>query len=191
MHPEYTPKQIALFWKKVDQSAGPDGCWPWIGTIYTGTKTGGYGIVKRDRRRMVAHRHAYELTRGRLPDGLFACHTCDNRACCNPRHLFPGTQLDNMRDKVAKGRQAKGDTHGSRTHPERLPRGERHGSKTHPESRPAGEAHWMAKVTAEMVREIRRRGDSGESGASLARAFGIGESQARRIVRRQVWRHVA
>lgn len=55
-----------------------------------------------------AHRFAWELTNGPIPDGMNVLHACDNRACCNPAHLFLGTQKDNMIDMHAKGRGAKG-----------------------------------------------------------------------------------
>jgi hypothetical protein len=54
------------------------------------------------------HRFVYESFYGEIPEGLFICHTCDNRVCINPEHLFLGTLQDNVSDMVAKDRQAKG-----------------------------------------------------------------------------------
>jgi len=89
------------FWSKVDKSAGPDGCWIWLGQI----GHLGYGYVRRGKGRTMAHRRSWELTKGIIPDGLLALHRCDNPPCVNPAHLFLGTHIDNSNDKVSKGRQ--------------------------------------------------------------------------------------
>ncbi len=83
---------------------GDDECWPWMGRV----SQYGYGSISlggRDGRQRNAHRVVLELHLGlQLPSGVFACHACDNRRCCNPSHLFAGTHSDNMLDSVAKGR---------------------------------------------------------------------------------------
>ena len=71
---------------------------------YTGAKSNGYGRVKRSGKLLLAHRYAWELERGRIPDGMFVCHTCDNPPCCNIDHLFIGTNSDNMKDAYNKNR---------------------------------------------------------------------------------------
>lgn len=96
------------FWSHVD--IDPAGCWLWASRQFKE----GYGSIDeggRNSKRLHAHRVAWELTNGAIPDGLCVLHKCDVPACCNPSHLFLGTRLDNNRDKVEKRRQAKGETH--------------------------------------------------------------------------------
>ncbi|MES2789991.1 MAG: HNH endonuclease [Planctomycetota bacterium] len=87
------------FLEKVQKSADPAGCWMWIGSKrneYGGIKVN--GVVKQ------AHRVAYTLYHGEIPNGLVLLHSCDNQLCVNPDHLTPGKQLDNVQDMLAKGR---------------------------------------------------------------------------------------
>lgn len=88
------------FWQHVDQSGGLFACWPWTGATFHW----GHGAVKVNGRPWGAHRIAWELTNGPVPVGLQINHHCDNPPCCNPSHLFLGTQMDNVRDMIAKGR---------------------------------------------------------------------------------------
>lgn len=94
------------FWKKVEIS-GPDDVWPWRGSLHGS----GYGRFWVDGTIVLAHRVAYELTYGPIPEGMVVCHTSDVPADCNPRHLFIGTQVDNVKDCKSKGRNARGETH--------------------------------------------------------------------------------
>lgn len=79
------------------------GCWLWIGVL----DRGGYGRIPIKKYKVrSAHRVAWELFNGLIPNGLFVLHKCDTRSCVNPEHLFLGTQTDNMVDCAKKGRNA-------------------------------------------------------------------------------------
>jgi len=93
------------FWAKVDKR-GPDECWEW-----RGAKSNGYGLIGEGGRTSGAHRVSWELANGAIPASV--CHTCDNRGCVNPAHLFLCTHVGNMRDMVNKSRAARGDRVGS------------------------------------------------------------------------------
>jgi hypothetical protein len=76
------------------------GCWVWLGFI----NQGGYGRFFYQGKMYSAHRISYLFFKGHIPDGLFVCHSCDNRWCVNPDHLWLGTRTDNTNDMWAKGR---------------------------------------------------------------------------------------
>lgn len=95
------------FWEKVQQGRKED-CWPWIAS----RDEAGYGRFWQIGRMVGAHRVAYELAKGPVEQGRVVMHRCDNPSCCNPHHLSLGTAKDNSDDKVAKGRQACGESHG-------------------------------------------------------------------------------
>ena len=97
--PDKRPDDL-VFWDNVEPMMDDRGCWEYRGNRFKR----GYGRVREG---VYAHRVSYELHFGPIPDGLYVCHRCDNVSCVNPAHLFLGTQLDNMRDKIAKGRKGK------------------------------------------------------------------------------------
>ena len=99
-----------LFWAKVE-ILGLDECWNWTSKI----APSGYGIFRTGDNHGISrlsHRVAYYLSRGILLPDASICHSCDNKRCCNPTHLFSGTHQENMDDMVSKARQAKGSNHG-------------------------------------------------------------------------------
>jgi hypothetical protein len=87
--------KTSRFWQKVDKSS-VDSCWPWK----AGKHTFGYGVTGEG----TAHRIAYELSKGKIPDGMIVRHTCHNPTCCRPDHLIVGTQKDNIQDMIDAGR---------------------------------------------------------------------------------------
>ncbi len=153
------PTTEERFWSKVDKSGE---CWNWI----AGKSDKGSGSFFDANHRIVsAYRFSYELANGPIPDKLFVCHTCDNRACVNPAHLFLGTQVDNMRDMKEKGR--------GRTNDKR------------------GENNPSAKVTADTIREIRRiHAAGGITQRELARRYGMGYVNMSQILLKKTWKHI-
>jgi hypothetical protein len=167
------------FWLKVDRSGGPTACWPWVAIAMNK----GYGLFHVNGRNQYAHRVAWELTYGPIPDDeddnpLWVLHDCpggDNPACCNPAHLFLGTAADNTRDMMRKGRHATGARHGRALHPERYA---------------AGAAHPNSRITESLVRAIRARAAAGEPILRIARDLGISRTAIRLAVARETWKHV-
>jgi hypothetical protein len=98
-----TDSTIDRFERKFVRGPTTD-CWLWNAAV----NKGGYGIFLFGGRNITAHRAAYKIYVALVPDDLFVCHRCDNRRCVNPNHLFLGSATENMTDRDAKGRQAKG-----------------------------------------------------------------------------------
>lgn len=144
------------FWNKVDKDSQSP-CW-----IYTGAKNGnGYGWLSRNGSQMTAHRWSWILQNGSIPKGAYVCHSCDNKICVNPDHLWVGTHDDNMKDMAKKGR----------------------GRKTNPR----GEKHVNSILTEANVLEIRERHKAGEGYSALGREFGVNEATVRLAVKRRNW----
>jgi hypothetical protein len=149
------------FWGRVDRTGD---CWVWQGRRWRDYGSWTFHVGEGKRRTVPAHRFAWELARGVIPEGMYVCHKCDNPPCCNPAHLFLGTHDDNMRDKAEKGRVRGGDVRGERN----------------PHS----------KLTADQVLEIRRRAAKRERQCNLAREFGITPQATWNIINRRVWKHI-
>lgn len=129
----------------------------------------GYGAICVSGKRYLLHRVVWQIERGAIPEGLLVCHTCDNRACIRPDHLFLGTYADNSADMVQKGRSAKGETVGQA----RL------------------SADDVAQIRAEYNRLGPTRGERYGAVRAIAERFGIDRSNLYALVRARTWRHVA
>jgi hypothetical protein len=92
-------KTILRFFRHVDISNDPDTCWLW-----NRKKSKRYGYIKISGKSITASRFSYEIFKGKIPDHLFVCHTCDTPRCVNPLHLFLGTASDNAQDSIKKNR---------------------------------------------------------------------------------------
>lgn len=152
-------KTLRRFWSKVEVR-GLEECWEWK----AGTTEDGYGKfwVSEDRRAGRAHRISYEMFHDmHLPEGQFVTHSCDNRVCVNPRHLSLGSPTSNMREKVERGRQAKGEDFDS------------------------------SKLTKDDVVSIRKRyAQGGISQDDLADEYNVSQRLVSFIVRGEQWSHV-
>lgn len=144
------------------------GCWIWVG----GMRYKGYGAFRIGLKHESAHRAAWIIYRGEIPDGLSVCHHCDNPSCVNPDHLFLGTAKDNTQDMIQKGRQVSG----LRLHPERAARGEHNGN---------------SKLTEDEVRAIRLSYSLYSiSKSELARWYHVDHKLISEIVNYRIWKHV-
>lgn len=154
--PVLTEKDISRFWSHVKKSTTAD-CWEWQAFKLPG----GYGKFQHSGRSLLAHRVALQIRIGPIPKGMLACHSCDNRSCCNPEHLFIGSYSDNRRDCDDKGRHA-------------------HGSKS-----PASRTN-----EADVIQMRLDYAAGGYSFVTLGAKYGIGHSTVEEILKRRTWKHV-
>jgi hypothetical protein len=167
MHPTIDPARLATithldrslleqlvqaFWLRVGNHEDPDTCWEWIGWI----AGNGYGRYTFRGTSYPAHRLSATIHGASIPEDMDACHTCDNRRCVNPRHIYAGTRKQNMADCTARNRHNK----------------------------PVGERHWCAKLSDADVRAMRERHATGEGVNALAREFSVNSGTVSRICRR-------
>lgn len=149
-------------WARVEKTPT---CWLWQGAR---NRVGGHGVIAAGRaptRLVYVHRLSWELANGPIPAGMAVCHRCDVPNCVRPDHLFLGTQAANLADMHSKGRQASTSL-----------------------TRHLGTANGRAVLDPERVATIRERHDAGgETIASLAREYGVGETTVRNIVKRRRW----
>jgi hypothetical protein len=151
-----TTPLVDRFWGSVQKG---DGCWEWTGATFPGM----YGklYVLELRKEVAVHRVSWEIHFGPIPEGMLVCHTCDNRLCVRPEHLFLGTNAENMADMVQKARASR------------------------------GEARPTARLTAENVVAIRTAyAAGGTSHRLLGEEYGVSETTIRAVISRAHWRHV-
>lgn len=160
------PTAEERFWAKVSKDGpapahrpelGP--CWVWTAS----TAPAGYGQFYMGGRLQGAHIASWILANGALPSGMRVLHHCDNPPCIRPSHLFAGTQLDNVRDMISKGRRVAVSL--------------------------KGEQNSHAKLTAAKVVTIRQRFEAGELGVALAAEYGVKFNAISRIVTGVSWKH--
>ena len=135
------------------------GCWIWTGS----TNGCGYGKFGIKYKLFGAHRFSFEYYKFPVPDGLYVCHSCDNRLCVNPDHLFVGTHKMNMNDMAKKGRAA----------------------------HPKGELQSRSKLINNNIIEIRNLLKSGLTQTEIAKKFHVHPSHISRINSKEVWSHIA
>jgi len=171
---QFTQKDIDRFWSKVDKISNPNGCWEW--TASKQNRKVGYGKFQMKNKSCLAHRISWLLHYGKIPKNIYVCHKCDNSICVNPNHLFLGTPNDNIQDMVKKNHHAKGNNHGSVTHPERIVKGEKHAN---------------SKLTKNQIIEIRKKYIPNIiSMPQLAKEYNVDWTTIRQIVNRITWKHI-
>lgn len=184
--PPLAPADVVRFQRALEVPEEIDGCWEWRRR----RNAQGYGRFNLAGRTVMAHRVAFTIAAGPIPDGMFVLHRCDNPPCCNPSHLFVGTTADNARDASAKGRLAAGDRHWMRQQPERVAGANSVGARSKHDR--SGTSNGRAKLTVSAVAEIRRRyAAGGVTQRELAAEFGVTHPMIGYIVRGVNWTAVA
>lgn len=156
---EFPPGLTERFWAKV--CIGPkDECWEWTASRLKN----GYGHIGVGGKTEYAHRLSYKIHKGSVPAGLDVCHSCDNRACVNPDHLWIGTRAENMADCATKGR-ARGPNY-------------------------KGSEVGTSKLVEMDVVLIKAALLKGASPSDLGRKYGVSRSAISMIKRGKSWAHI-
>jgi hypothetical protein len=163
--------EACSLWGRSDRSGGESACWRFLGP----KNRKGYGQVSGKGRVWMAHRLAWHLSNGPIPEGLLACHRCDNPGCVNPAHLFLGTAMQNTADMISKGREDFSCEHLLEHRDKAI------------EALPRGEAHHRAKLTDDNIRDIRA---DKRVARLVAPEYGVSKSLITLIRARSIWKHV-
>lgn len=155
------PFVIARFLSNVVDYQDKESCWQWRGI----QNSNGYGRFPLNDKHRLAHKVSFEMFVSEIPDGLNVCHKCDNRLCVNPLHLWLGTQSQNLKDAVSKGRMNRPNTDG-----------ENNGNR---------------KLDWQQVRTIRQMVANGTPKYLAATAFKVSQSNIGDIVNNRTWKEVA
>lgn len=146
------------FWSNIKIHNNKDLCWEWVSS----PRQNGYGRVNIFKRSFYAHRVAYELHNNRvIKDSYLICHSCDNTLCCNPNHLFEGTQGDNMRDCNKKRRNVYGSS-----------------------------CHTASLTEQDIVRIFELYVDNKQSAKDIARLYTTTYATINRVLNRRIWKQV-
>ncbi len=154
-------------------------CWEWQG----GLNNAGYGKIRNGKKHLSAHRLSYELFKGQIPEGKLVCHSCDNKKCVNPDHLWLGTQKENIQDAKKKGILPK--QFGRKHSEETLKK-----LKLRKHSDRRGDKHHLKKLTSDDVFKIRELLDQGIKQVEIAKLYDVDSSAISNIKRKRNWSHI-
>jgi hypothetical protein len=182
----FSPTVAQRLWARVDKSGRADSCWPYRGA----RNAKGYGKIyvgppNAPTPCEYTHRAAYQLTYGPLtPEKPNALHHCDNPPCCNPAHLYAGTDQDNNRDMSRRGRNV------MQRNPERVLEGQRRWRAAHPD-RHTGEGNPRHILMAAQIPGIRSRYAAGGIRLiDLAAEYGVSINSIWAAIKRRSWSHI-